>query len=179
MTAEVAVGTGNDIGCFLTLTDNGMTMKKLAIIHDNNQDAGYMDVFALANPPSGVNTLRANVANCPWGSPDLTAGSLLFSGADLANPYGAVASATGSGTTASATIPSANGDMIAGFAANGSPVTSVNSPATSRFIQNLNSNTGAGNSAGATSVSTGSGVSVSWNLNSDWWSAGVLQIQHG
>jgi hypothetical protein len=53
----------------------------------------------------------------------------------------------------------------------------VSSPGTPRFIANGNDNTGAGNSAGSTSPSTGSNVTMKWTVANDWWAAAAVEVK--
>lgn len=179
MAAEVAIGASDDHGCTITVKDGATSLTEVKAVHTNNQRAGVLTAWTLANPPSGVNTLTATIGGCASGTPqELTGGSVAFTGVSQAAPFGTPVSAFGSGATSSVTTATATGDMLAGFAANGSPVTSASAPSVSRFIENQDSSTGAGNSAGATSASTGSSVTMSWAQSGDWWGAIAVQANH-
>jgi hypothetical protein len=178
--AEVAVGTSNDNGCVLTVKDGTTAMTPLATVHDNGRHAGYLEVFGLAGPPGGDNAITATVTGCRGGVPlELTGGSESFTGVSQSAPFGTAITAKGSGGTATvATTGSTTGNLIAGFAANGSGINSARSPSVSRYIANQDNNSGAGNSAGATSAATGSAVTMKWSLQNDWWGAAILEVQH-
>ena len=175
LVAEWTVGVSNDAGCSASVTDNGVKLTELKAVGTNNMRAGVLTVWQLVNPPSGLNTLTATTSHCTGGVPaELTAGSESFSGVSQAAPNGTVASAFGSGTTAAVSAASVANGMEAGFAANGSAIASATAPSSSKFTENQNDSTGAGNSAGATSAATGNAVAMKWNVQNDWW--GVIQV---
>jgi hypothetical protein len=179
LVTEVSVGINNDAGCYITMTDNGTVIPWKGLVHADNQSAGFVSIYGMANPPSGVNTLKAVTTSCAGGTPNaLSAGSVSFSGASQSTPFGAAVSSFGYSATPSLSVPSAASDLIVSAVANGSQISSVQSPGTSRFIVNVNNNTGAGNSAGGTWPGTGSNVTTAWNVASDWWGAIALQVQH-
>jgi hypothetical protein len=176
---EATVGDTNDVNCHQTVKDGSVTLKKLAIIHTNGRHAGYMGIWGLANPRTGANSLSFTVSGCDGGTPkELTAGSISFTRVNHTTPFSAVKAATGHSAAPSATIASTTGNLVAGFLANGSAIRSATSPSVSRFVENENNNTGAGNSAGATSVATGSKVTMRWAVKSGWWGEGILQVNH-
>lgn len=178
---NVAVGITDDSGCAVSVTDNGTAMALAKTVHSNGQSAGFMTVFDSYEPPSGANTIAVHVTGCPYTPDSVIGGAESFSGvAQGSSPYGfsAVNTQTGSGSTPQATIVSNTGNMLAGFAVNGSPFNSVQSPASQRWLVNVDSNTAGGNSSGASQVSTGSSVTMKWNVQSDWWAAGVMEVRH-
>lgn len=172
LAAEVSVGDGNDRGCFVKLTDNGQPVPELKAVHTNNQRSGVLTVWGLVNPPSGLNTFQVTVTGCTEAVPDeISAGSVSFTGVSQSAPWGVPAGAAGAGTTAAVTVGAHAGDMLAGFTANGHGVRSTGSPATSRFIANVDDESGAGNSAGATAPSSAGNVRLAWAEDNDWWAA--------
>jgi hypothetical protein len=172
---ETAVGGDS---CVLTAKDGTTTLTRLATVHDNNQTAGYQAVWGLAAPPAGANAITVTATGCS-STHELTGGSLSFTGASQSAPFGAPVTAAGSGAISVTTAGSTTGNMIAGFASNGAPINSATSPATSRYIANQDSNTAAGNSAGATRPATGSGVTMAWSSQSDWWGATAVEVLAG
>jgi len=172
----VAVGQLGDGALSASVTYNGVAMTLLKTVHDNNQPDGFLDVFGLANPASGTHSVAVSVSG---GTPaEITGGSESFTGVSQSAPFSIPASAYGYSGTASLAIASHSNDMVAGFMAAGSSITSVISPSASRFIANDDSSTGAGNSAGATSPSTGSNVTMAWSLTSDYWADVAVEVQH-
>lgn len=174
--ASVGDNSPNDSSCTATAKDGTTTMTSLAKAHTDNQNHGYEQVWGLANPPTGANSITVTVTGCTPN--EVTGGSESFTGVSQSTPFGTPVTAFGSGTTASATAASTSSDMMAGFVANGSSISSATSPSTSRFIANGNNNTAAGNSAGATSAATGSNVTMAWSVGSDWWAVAEIQVQH-
>lgn len=166
--AEVAVGASDNRACAVTVKDGTAALTETGVVADNNQHAGAITTWKLVNPASGVNTLTATVKSCNSGTPnELTGGSESFTGVSQSAPTGTTVTAFGSGTKAAVSAPVASNGLNAGFVANGSPVTSATAPASSKFIENQDSNTGAGNSAGATSAT----AAMAWSVQNDWWGA--------
>ena len=140
-----------------------------------NAGQAFLDVFGLLNAPAGTNTISVSVSGGT--AVEITGGS-----ESLGNvaQWGYIASAYGNNGTASVTSPgSTSGGIMAGFTACGSGVTSAAGPAASRYIVNEDQNTGAGNSAGATSPSTGGPVTMAWSVEDDYWGAIVVEAQPG
>ena len=172
----VSVGQNGDGALSASVTYNGVAMTLLKTVHDNNQPDGFLDVFGLANPASGTHSVAVSVSG---GTPaEITGGSESFTGVSQSAPFSIPASAYGSSGTASVAIASHSNDMVAGFMAAGSGITSATSPSARQFIANDDSFTGAGNSAGATSPSTGSNVTMAWSLTSDYWADVAVEVQH-
>lgn len=159
----------------LTVTFGGTPMTSLGKVHCNNQTAGYVQVFGLATgAATGAQTVTVTASAAPA---DLNGGSLSFSGVNQVTPFAAAVTNFGNGAAPSAvTAGSTSGGMVAGFAANGSPITSATSPATSRFIDNFAAVDAGGHSAAATSPSTGSNVTMAWTVTSDWWAAIAVEL---
>jgi hypothetical protein len=175
---EASVGISNDVGCTQKVTDNGVAMTRLTVVHSNGGDEGYMDLWARPAPPAGANVISVKMTGC---TPSvLTAGGESFSHVDPASPFSAVTAATGFSITPSVTVPAtAAGNLVAGFITDGNPLDAALSPAVSRFIENGNSSSGAGNSGGVTAPATGSGVTLGWTQSaSDWWGIAGVQLNH-
>jgi hypothetical protein len=175
-----AVGTSDDTGCTAVVTEDGTRMSELATIHTDSKHAGYLGIWGLANPPSGADTIAIVVRGCSAGTPlELSGGAESFTGVSQGDPFGPARTAYGDGGTASATVATASpDDLIASFVADGSGDESAQSPATTRFVHDVDLSSGAGNSAGATSPATGSSVTVAWSMYSDYWGEGVVDIHH-
>lgn len=176
---EATVGVSSDVNCSQTVTMDGTPLNKLAVIHTNGQNAGYMDIWGMANPPSGAHTMDFKVSGCNGGTPsELTAGSMSFTGADQANPFSAVTTAVGASANPTVTLGSDTGNKVVGFVADGSAISGIEKPGFTRFIENQDNGSGAGNSAAATTKTTGSPVTMTWDGSNDWWAVGALQVQH-
>jgi hypothetical protein len=176
--AGVAVdGSPDTMTC--TATCNGTSMTSLGKVHSGGSTAGYLEVFGIAAVTAGSASLVATASSAPA---DLNGGSLSFTGVSPGTPFGTAASASGnSGTASAATAGSTSGNMVAGFAIEGTGITSATAPSTSRFIENYRGIAGnaAGNSAGATSPSTGSAVTMAWAVTSDFWAALAVEVLAG
>ncbi len=175
MLVGVAVGAADDAGLSASATDNGRPMTLLKTVQTDNQTAGFLEVFGLLNAPAGTNTINVSVGGGT--ASEITGGS-----ESLGNvaKWGNIASAYGYNSTARVISPgSTSGGIMAGFTACGSGVSSASSPATPRYLANEDQNTGAGNSAGATSPSTGSPVTMAWSNGNDYWAAIIVEAQPG
>jgi hypothetical protein len=161
LTVEVAVGAKPDSGCSLSVSDNGATMTRLTTVHDNNQPAGFHSVFYRVAPPTGPNIISATVTGCIVS--ELTGGSIGFAGVSQTSPLGRAVTASGTGTRAAATVGGTrSGSVVVGFVSNGSSVDSASAPSTTRYTENGNDSTGAGNSAAATQGASGGSNTLAW-----------------
>jgi parallel beta-helix repeat protein len=175
--AGVAVGLNDDTNMTVTATYNGVPMQLLKTVHDANQPDGFLDVFGLTGAPTGAHTVAVSVKGGNGTPAELTGGSESFNGAAQSGTFGTPVSAYGTSTAPAVAVDSSRaGDIIAGFTADGSAITSASSPATSRFIANKAGNTGAGNSAGATWLSNGSPVMMKWSAPQDYWGAIAVEV---
>lgn len=172
----VAVGQQDDSGQSASATDDGNAMEPLARVQDNGDPDGFLEVFGLAGVPDGLNTIRVTVTDGP--ATELTGGSESFSGAAQEGTFSTPAIARGNGTVPAVTITSKPGGLVAAFAACGSAITGTAAPAAEKFVADDNDDTGAGNSAGATSSATGSNVTVAWSSNDDWWGTIAVQVNN-
>ncbi|WP_432832744.1 hypothetical protein [Dactylosporangium sp. CA-092794] len=176
LVVEVAVGAISDTGCTLSVSDNGAGLTPLTTVHDDNQHAGYHSVFYRVAPPSGGNTISAQVTGCTVD--ELTGGSISLDGADQSAPLGSAVTAEGSGSNAAATVGGTRfGGMVVGFVSNGGSVDSASPPSTSRYTQNGSVNTGAGNSAAATVASPGGPATMAWSVQPDWWAVTAIEVR--
>lgn len=176
----IGVGSSDDTGCSLTVTDNGVAMTHLATKHTDAQHAGFESVWGLAGPPQGTNTIEASVSGCTGGTPaELTGGSESFNGVSQSAPFGTPAVADGNSAKPAVTLATVSAsDKVAAFAASGSAINGTVSGTNSRYIANEDDNSGAGNSAGASLAATGTNVMAGWNGSSDYWAAIAVEIQH-
>jgi hypothetical protein len=170
----VAAGKNPDSGLSATARFDGVPMSLLGHVHDNAQSDGFLDVFGLVRPPIGTHAVKVSIKG---GTPnELTGGSMSFDRALRGSAFGSVVSAFGNGSTPSLTTKSAPCSLLAGFVASGSAIQSVKTPATSRYLDNLDDNSGAGNSGAATSPGTGSKVAMAWSAASDYWGAIAVEV---
>jgi hypothetical protein len=151
------------------------TMTLVTSQTNDNQGFGFLAVYKLVAATAGT----ANVTATLGGSSVWSGGSISFSGADQTTGFGAPPTPTfGSSSTASITIASStSGNLCAGFAGAGSNgIASTTSPSTERWRNNIGSGGSGGPSAGATSPSTGSAVTMAWGINAEWWSAIAIEV---
>jgi hypothetical protein len=177
--AAVAVGANPDGSITTTATalQGGSQVAMTPIggqVHTGGATAGFIQVYGMINPDTGTNTF---ILGCSI-SAELTGGGLSFNAADQVTGWGTPAVFTGGpNTTATGSIATTAGRVVAAFVAAGSSLSSATSPLVSRFIATGNSSTGAGNSAGATAPSTGSSVTTAWTISgSDTWSVVAVEI---
>lgn len=159
-----AIGASDDTGITATATYNGTSMTSAGLVHSNNSTDGYVQIFYLAAPATGANTVAITITG---GSVDIEAGSISFTGTDQSTPLANTTTNAGSGTTASVSITNSSGNMVIDASCCGSGYTTGTNQ-TMRWLNSLNSNTAAGSGAQSTSASTGS-VTMSYSINDDWW----------
>ena len=177
--AAAALDASPDTGITLTATCGGVTMTPLGTVHANGGTVGFAAIFGLAGVTSGAKTIV--VTRSTGTGSNFNGGSMSFTGASQATPFGTPATATGSGTTTytTATGPSlanTSGNLIAGFDVSGNTLASATSPSTSRFLLGGAASNAGSALGGATTPATGSAISMAWTISSaDYF--GVIQVQ--
>ncbi len=156
-----------DTGKTLAATYNGVSMTSLTLVHTNNQNAGFVQLFYMVNPPVGTYTVQITASS----SVDILGGSLSFIGVNQSTPTSGLVTSFGEGTSASIDVTSKAGDMVVTTVANGSDITS--SSQTLRWNQTYNQATGAGNAAQSTAAGASS-VNTTYTVLNDWW--GIIGI---
>lgn len=173
----VGVGNNADSGITASATFGGTSMTATpAKVETGSGGAGFLQGFKMESPPGGTQTVAISVSS----TSDITAGSVSVTGSSGTGTPWSNANTGGVDQTPTATSPSAipSGDLVIAFAAAGQPFNTTTSPSTSRFVVNLNTGSGAGNSAGATSPGTGSTVTTAWSLfNTDFWAVIAFDAQ--
>lgn len=89
----VPFGEVPDSGMTASATHNGAVMTSLAMVQDDGQTAGFLEVFGMAGVPDGTNTIRVTVTEGP--AQEITGGSVSFDGAASQDTFSAPAAATG------------------------------------------------------------------------------------
>jgi hypothetical protein len=165
----VAVGNNADAGITASATFNSVAMTATpAKVETGSGGAGFLQCFKMESPPGGNQTVAISVTSAS----DISGGSISVTGSSGTGTPWSAANTGGSSTPATATSPGVIpvGDLVVAFNAAGQASLSATAPSTSRFILIGNVNTGAGNSAGATSPGTGATVTTAWTLTSaDFW----------
>jgi Protein of unknown function (DUF4038) len=165
---------GTDTGFSLTAKYNGVAMTSLGVVHTNNSTVGFLQVWGMANPPTG--SALTVLITAAGGTPtDLNGGSLSFTGA---GSLSAIQTGANTGTTASlAFTPTVTGNMVAAFCGCGSPLTAGGS-FTGRYTTAGAGGAGAGFAAGSTLASTGSSVTPSWTIGgTDFWAIIAVEVK--
>jgi hypothetical protein len=157
----------------MTATYNGVAMTSLGTMPgDNATTDGILQVWAMANPPTGSALTVAVTAT--GGTPtSLSGGSVSLSGAaSLGTPV----TAFGFSTTASAaTSTLGSSSLVVAFCGvdNGGTFTAT-APSTSRFIRNPG---GVPMCAAETSPGTGSSVTTAWTTTNAPWAVIAVEVQ--
>jgi hypothetical protein len=171
----VSMGQNPDTSRTMSATFGGTSMTSLGLVHSGGSTAGLVQLFGLVNPAAGASTVTVTAS----GTTDtLSGGSMSFTGVDQTTPVGTAVTASGTGTALSATVASTTtGNMVAGTACTGTStgITAVGN--TSRWVKNVNGNTGAGNNAGETAAAGGS-VSMTFTSGaSDFWGVVAVEVK--
>jgi hypothetical protein len=172
--AGVALGVVGDGGFSLSATCDGATMAAAGpAVHANGGTDGFIQWFYILGTSAGSHTIVATAAG---GTPlSLSGGSVSFTGA---GGLGTQSSSVGSGTAVStATGGSTSGNITAALATCGSDNFTSGGSGTSRWVQNGPSTSGAGSSAGQTQAGSGSALTFSWTITSDFWAVIAVEVQ--
>jgi hypothetical protein len=164
----VAVGDSTPGGMTLTATYNGVSMTAIGSVASNNQTAGFVKLFRLANPTSGANTVAVTAGSS---SGTKLGGSISYTGG------GAVGTAVtnfGNSGTASCTVSGSTGNMVVSAACIGSQF--IGTSNTQRVFDNHDSGSAAGNLLMADAAS-GASVTMSDSGSADWWGIVAVEIQ--
>jgi hypothetical protein len=174
----IGVGINPDTGVSVTVNLDpagaNTTITSLGpLVHSNAGTSGFVALFGLPNTSSGAHTITATVTG---GTPSsMEGGSLSYTGADTAAPFGAQVGATGNTGTSPVTVPTSSGSMVAGSAVCAASITGM-SASTSRWITNVNTTTNAGNQGGGDNAAVGSLTTVTWTHATDWWGAAAVEV---
>ena len=165
LVVAVGVGARPDDGLALSVTYNSVAMTSAGLMHADNTDHGFVQMFCLAAPATGTNTVAVSLSG---GIGDLVGGSISFTGVNQATPCKNAATAYSSGTSVSVAVTSTAGDMVVDAVGTGSGVTA--STQTLEWLNNLNHATADANAAqsvaaGAPSVTMGyTGINDFWGI---------------
>lgn len=164
----VAMGKGTDTGISTTATYNGVAMTSLGVIHTGGGTAGYVQLFGLANPASGANTVAITAAGGTPGT--LAGGSVSGTGVDQTTPFGTpvTVASPGAGTSISASVTgTTSGNMVVSVVADGSGGETATT-GTKRWNVFVDANSGAGSAAMSTIAAPGGTQAMSWTINNDF-----------
>jgi hypothetical protein len=160
----VALGVTGDGGFTTTCTYNGVSMTSMGVVHSANGTNGYLEVFKLANPPTG--SALTVLVTAAGGTPaTLSGGSQSYSGV-TGNGTPVTNFRTGVGALSAVVPGTTAGNLVVAFLACGTNGSTITAPATQRFAQSQLNSTAAGNSAGADQAAGGS-VTIGWSAADD------------
>ena len=159
----VGVGANPDTGLTLSVTYNSIAMTSIGVVHANNTNNGFVQMFCLAAPSSGGHTVAVSLSG---GTADLIGGSISFTGVNQAAPCKNAVTAYSSGTSVSVNVTSAAGDMVVDTVGTGTGVST--STQTLRWLKNLNPNTADANAAQSTAAGASS-VTMGYTGANDYW----------
>lgn len=176
--AAVAAGISvSGIDSHGSCTYGGMTMTWLGWVHSGNANNGYAELFGLAAPPPGPQSV-AYTATTTGTVSSLIGGSLAYTGSGntTGTAFGTPAAAFGTSATGSVSVTgSAVTNMIAGCFASGTG-SQVVTAGTLRWARNLNATSEAGNSFGSDISSAAGVVTLSGSWTSDLWGAVAVEV---
>lgn len=155
------------------VTYNGVAMTSIGKVHTNASNVGWVERFVLIAPATGSNTVAvtasASVASICGGSMSFKSASQTLSDYTVTSNTGDSANATVTQTT-----PAATSQVMGGHGGGGS-FSAVGQ--TSRYNVANTSSTGCGNLAGNTAPGTGSNVTLTATLSSDFWASLATEIK--
>jgi len=177
----VFVGVGQDSGSDATKTISGVTYNGVAMTqigtpkHTNNSTSGYLACYGLINPTTGTNNVVVTFASAPSTA---QCGSVSFTGANQTTAFGTPVTAAGNTALATAAVASNTSGNIIAFGVDGGNTIGATptSPATKRWLANFGFSSAGGCSACATIPSTGSSVTCSWSLSTDFWALIAVEV---
>ena len=165
----VGVSAQQPGGSVTSITYNGNSLTKLGTISNSSQTR--IEIWFLKSPQVGT----ANVVVTNSQSENGIIGVMSFAGVNQTTPFGTLATAQGSGTTASVSASSAVGELVYSVVAfnNWSASLTPGSGQTEYWDQTINSSvTGSGSTkAGAASVS------MQWTSTNTNWTIGAVSIK--
>src|SRR5436190_1528347 len=171
LTVGVALGKQGDAGMSLSVTYNGVAMTSAGLVHSNNDDSGYVQLFYLKAPATGTHPV---VVTLSGGTASLEAGSLSFSGVDQTTPVRNITTAAGSGTTPAVTVASGPGNMVVDALSSGCPGT-ITSNRTLRWLNQLDCASAGGVGAQSTAAGAAS-VTMGYTIPSDGWGIVAMDV---
>jgi hypothetical protein len=165
---SVGVATpGTDVDTVVTgVTYAGTAMTFVGRRHANDGNAGYAELWVLANPALGANTVSVQFTSTGNNS-SVEEGSTSFTGVDQTTPYDGFVSSVGASTAPSVAITSAVGSMTLDMVASGGVLSAPTQ--TNRWLENQDTASAAGcagqsTATGAASVTHGYTIAAG-----DWW----------
>lgn len=177
----VFVAVGQNSGGDGTKTISGVTyagvpMTHLGTRHTNDDTFGYLACYGLAAPATGANNVVVSFNSAPSVA---ECASESFTGVDQTTPFGTAVTAVGDSTLATAAVAANASTSIIGFGVGVGSDTGTNptSPATKRAQANFSHSSAGGCFGMATIPGTGSSVTCSWPVTSDFWALIAVEVK--
>lgn len=156
-------------------TYGGTALTSLGVRHSNDGTAGFIQRFIMINPPTGTANLVGSYLNEPTFNTVIIAGVLLSGASQTGTDYTFTSAAGSTANPAvTQTTPAATSQVVFG-ACCGVALTAVDQ--TAQWVQNVNTQSAAGNARGASAAGTGSNVTCTWTAGADWWAAASTEIK--
>lgn len=178
MTAGASQASSNG-----TCTYNGVSMTHLGLVNvdaiDGTDNAGYLELFGLANPPSGAQTVL--FTGGPPALVSILGVSLGYTGTGTTagTAFGTPGTSGGNGSSGAVSVTGVSSSNRV-FAAFGSGTSNTSfSPGTQRYFNNINSFTGCGNGMGGDTASSAGTVTVTGLWSGDFWAAIAVELLAG
>lgn len=169
LTVNAIMSAAPESGQTLSVTYNGVSMNSVLGIVEadpaNGGNHGYLNMFYLAAPATGANTVLVTMVGTVSGV-ILLGGSVSFTGVDQVTPVSNAVSAGGVGTSASLSVSSAAGNMVIDGICNGTGAPA--STQTTRWSEAVNSSRWSGN-GGQSSAAGAASVNMGYTITSDHW----------
>jgi hypothetical protein len=170
--ATLGLASGSDAALTMAATCDGVAMTPGPAVHSNNAALGFLQTFTALGLATGAHTIVVTVSGGAVAS--MACGSIAFS---AAGAFGTPATAASTGATASVAVPAnTNGNLIAAFTGDGSGAEVVGGTGTKRFLIDQTSSTGCGNCMGWTAPATGSSVTLTATMTSDFWAVIAFEV---
>lgn len=172
----VDVLSGNGSTSASSVTYGGTAMTSIGKVFANNGSTGFIERYRLLGPSAGAATVQVTFG----ATQDVLVGaSVSFAGASqTSGDYsGTTVTAFGDSATSSVatTTPPASTSQVIAATCCGSPV--LTSAQTQRWLISASSSFSAGCGAGETTTGTGSNVTMSFGVTSDFWGIIATEVR--
>lgn len=173
---QVAVGAD---GATCSVTYGGTSMVSLGKVHSGGLTAGFEQLFALAGPAAGAQTVTVTLTSGTGSTVSASSLSYKGSGTTAGTAYGTpvTASSPSSATSGSISLTGAStSNMVVAGVCTGSGGETASGGDTRRSVTDVDSSTAAGCSASFDKASASGTVTINWTMASDAWGAVAVEI---
>jgi hypothetical protein len=168
--------TNGSMSATLAATYNGVTMQSAGtVLPDNQSGVGFAQLFYLANPATGTNTVQVTatyVSGTRATGDGLIGGSVSFTGVSQTTPEQNFITNYGSGSSGSVSVTSSSSDMTLSTLVSGTYGTTTSTNTLRWSGGGVGAQAGC-NAAQATAAGASS-VSMGFSFSSDWW--GIIGV---